>query len=315
MRLRIDIKEVLIYGALAGAIFIFLLVFPFGIAFLGAANGPLILLARKKSLSETFLAALLAIFISVILGLNALFLSVFYFLIMGMVMSFLVNRNHILPSLIVGFLIVTCFLFFIGGYDYLTSKKEYIKEQQQILEDALREQADIYQQLGLEQSEIDELISNIKKSIPLIISLMPAALTLNAFLNSFFALLIGAWLWKIKNKDEPLLLPKFSSWYLPWPLVYVFIIGFALFLFKSSFGVYENYANIIGLNLLLFSIPFYIVLGLSIIWFFIEKLKFGAVVKFFLFLFMLFFPFILFVIILIGIFDTWFDWRKLSKKL
>ena len=107
-------------------------------------------------------------------------------------------------------------------------------------------------------------------------------------------------------------LPKFSTWQMPWYLVYGFILGLIGFLFNESFGVYGFYAFAAGLNLLLVFGALYLIQGISVVFFYLEKKTANTAIKIGVVFLAIFIQLFFQGISWLGVFDTWFDLRRLA---
>jgi len=79
-----------------------------------------------------------------------------------------------------------------------------------------------------------------------------------------------------------------------------------------AFG--DNSWNIIGLNLSIFFITVYGVQGVAILFFFINKSQLSRLAKWFLLFLFMVQPSLIILISGVGVFDTWFDFRKIKQK-
>jgi len=109
-------------------------------------------------------------------------------------------------------------------------------------------------------------------------------------------------------------LPDFSFWQMPWPLAYGFIFGLVGLLFSERFGIYSLHAYGVGLSLLLVFGVLYFVQGLSIIKFFVDKQGFGPIAKAGALIAGVVFQLVFQGLSWLGLFDTWFDFRKLASS-
>lgn len=109
-------------------------------------------------------------------------------------------------------------------------------------------------------------------------------------------------------------LPKFSLWQIPWYLAYGFIVGLTGFLFSQFFGPYGFFAYVIGLNLLLVFGTLYFIQGLAVVNFFLDKRSLNSLTRSAVFLLAIFIQVLFQGISWLGVFDTWFDFRKLATS-
>jgi uncharacterized protein YybS (DUF2232 family) len=113
---------------------------------------------------------------------------------------------------------------------------------------------------------------------------------------------------------EPDPLPPFARWRLPWPLAYGFIIGLGGVLFQEKLGAYQLLAYAAGLNLLLVCGALYLIQGLSIVRFYSAKHKLKPVSQGLLIMAALMLQGAFSGLSWLGLFDTWFDFRRLEKS-
>ncbi|MCK5242438.1 DUF2232 domain-containing protein [bacterium] len=103
-------------------------------------------------------------------------------------------------------------------------------------------------------------------------------------------------------------LPAFSQWRICEKLIWLLMAAMFLVLLGSR-GI--TWAAWMGLNSTIVIGCLYFMAGLAIVQFFMEKRNIARAFKFLLIFFLLFFPVLVLCIALAGIFDTWWDWRKL----
>jgi len=109
-------------------------------------------------------------------------------------------------------------------------------------------------------------------------------------------------------------LPKFSLWQIPWYLAYGFIFGLIGVLFGEYFGPYGFFAYAVGLNLLLVFGTLYLVQGLAVINFFMDQRSMNSLARGAVVLLAIFIQVLFQGISWLGVFDTWFDFRKLATS-
>lgn len=107
-------------------------------------------------------------------------------------------------------------------------------------------------------------------------------------------------------------LPAFSGWQMPWFLAYGFILGLVGFLFSGAFGAYRVQAYGIGLSLLLIFGALYFIQGVAIVNFFADKYRLSPATKVFVIGVVFFMQLFVQAPSWLGLFDTWFDFRRLA---
>ncbi|HEB13122.1 MAG TPA: DUF2232 domain-containing protein, partial [Actinobacteria bacterium] len=109
-------------------------------------------------------------------------------------------------------------------------------------------------------------------------------------------------------------LPKFSLWQIPWYLAYGFIFGLIGFLFSEYFGANEFFVYAAGLNLLMVFGTLYFVQGFAVVYFFLDKRSMNSLARSAVILLAIFIQVLFQGVSWLGVFDTWFDFRKLATS-
>jgi uncharacterized protein YybS (DUF2232 family) len=108
-------------------------------------------------------------------------------------------------------------------------------------------------------------------------------------------------------------LPAFSHWRMHWVLAYGFIFGLIGTLFNERFEAYRQAIYGSGLVLLLVFGALYFLQGLAVIKYYADKLKFGPVARVCAYVLGVLIQMIFQGVSWLGLFDTWFDFRKLER--
>ena len=109
----------------------------------------------------------------------------------------------------------------------------------------------------------------------------------------------------------PKLLP-FREWQMPWYLTWGVVLGFAGLLAGDYFKI--NGLMLVGQNLLLFYVPFLVLFGISVVAFYYHKSQLPSVFKIGLIILSCFYLSItLILVMVIGLFDPLFNYRKLTR--
>lgn len=135
----------------------------------------------------------------------------------------------------------------------------------------------------------------------------------------FLYYLIFSYIDKYHLKSKKI--PELSSFIISWKFSFLFIFSLVTYeILKFNFkinlqNIPENFIGnlyLISLNLLSISIIFYFYEGISVISFFTKKIK--VLFKLIFFIMLLLFPPFIFFVIIIGIFDSFKDFRNLLKE-
>lgn len=164
---------------------------------------------------------------------------------------------------------------------------------------------ELYKNMGVSQDSI-QMISNSMQNIQyVLVRMIPALVIASTFFVSWTSLLVSKPL--LLNRD--LFYPAFGSlnlWKAPESLVWT-IIGCGLLLLLPS-----KPFKIIGLNGILILMTIYFFQGIAIVSFYFEKKRFPRILRFILYSLIALQQIILLVVIGIGFFDMWLNFRKLE---
>lgn len=152
------------------------------------------------------------------------------------------------------------------------------------------------------------LISNSLENIQyVLVRIIPALVVASIFFVSWTSLLLA----KPIFQSRELFYPAFGSlklWKAPESLVW-FIIGCGLLLLLPNRAL-----KIFGLNGLLILMPIYFFQGIAIVSFYFEKKKFPRILRIFLYSLIALQQVLLLVVIGLGLFDMWLNFRKLESS-
>lgn len=166
---------------------------------------------------------------------------------------------------------------------------------------------EIYENMGVSQDSIHMISNSLENIKYVLIRIIPALVVASTFFVSWTNLLVA----KPILKSRGLFYPSFGSlkiWKAPEFLIWV-IIGCGLLLLLP-----EKTFKIIGLNGLLIMLTVYFFQGIAIVSFYFEKKRFPRVLKVFLYSLIALQQAVLLVIIGLGLFDMWLNFRKLEHS-
>ncbi len=229
------------------------------------------------------------------------------FAVLNLIILFLIRKNTGWPYIILagtGYaLAVMAFVTLAGaGFD-VSAAAESVKEEISIELSAV---------LGMSSAE--EVAPGDKEQLKkmaefIVVGLYPGRVLLQilfiVFLNYFVVRLF-----MIRREKEKSRFPEFHMWYLDEIFVRVFIAGLALFLAGDRL-LDSRVMELAGANIMLVLGFFYLVTGFSIVSFYLKKYRVNFFIKIIIYFAIV--MWLLGIILLTGVLDTWFNFRKIEK--
>jgi len=166
-----------------------------------------------------------------------------------------------------------------------------------------------YQKAGVPSEQTDMLSQNIEETSMWIVKLIPSTSVIGYLLLA----MLNYYGYKRIQKRFPFLpstvRSTLSKWYPPDKTVYVFIAGaLAVFFFN---GILES----IGVNVVLILISLYSLAGMAVVQFFLEKYNVVLFLRLLAYSIIIVQPFFLSMVAGLGLFDLWFDFRKIRNNV
>ncbi len=167
----------------------------------------------------------------------------------------------------------------------------------------------LYKEMGLTNSDIDNIRLYSKKLAPTFTSLIPALMIVSSSVGVFFNYLLVKIFWnKYVKRGNYFQGEDLRKWSAPDYLIWLLISsGIILLIPVKSI-------NAIGLNMLIVTLLIYFFQGMAIVFFYMKKKTFPFFLKVFIYVIILIQPLLLFFVIFLGIFDLWIDFRKLKDN-
>jgi uncharacterized protein YybS (DUF2232 family) len=165
----------------------------------------------------------------------------------------------------------------------------------------------LYQSMGMSEESIRVISNSLDHIQYVLVRIVPAMIVISTFFVAWTSLLLARPLLKSKS----LAFPTFGSlqqWRSPEFLVWG-VIGCGLLLLFPSRAV-----KVVALNGLLILMPVYFFQGIAIVSHFFNKKKFPRFLKLFLYGLIALQQLLLLVVIGVGFFDIWLNFRKLGIK-
>lgn len=181
---------------------------------------------------------------------------------------------------------------------------------QQVIGDQIRENVqgtiEAYKNIGLNDEQLEGLTDATVKLEAVILKVFPSLFIIGTLFVAVLNMLMLKGLLKKKGIEEYKVDPE--TWSSPEMLVWLLISGGAFLLLKNDF------AGTVGLNILVVCGGIYLFQGMAIMAFYFKKMHtplFFRVVGYFLIAFQQIFTI---MVIGFGIFDLWFDFRRLKTE-
>jgi uncharacterized protein YybS (DUF2232 family) len=307
-----DVSKDIISGiALTSLIFAISIYIPI-VGFFCALFIPLPTLIYRSKLGRTtgtIIPVIATIIMAVILGgLSIDILFFFELLLLGFVLSELLELNLSIEKTILyacGSVIITgiiCLLF----YSNLADKGIYALVSEYVSKN-LELTLSLYENMGMKQESIQMISTSLDNIKYVFIRIIPALVVASTLFISWINLLLSKSIFRNWNLFYPDFGPL-KLWKAPELLVWIMIgCGSLLLIPNKTF-------KILGLNGLLILITVYFFQGMAIISFYFEKKKFPRLLRFFLYSLIALQQIVLLVVIGLGFFDMWLNFRKLEIR-
>lgn len=304
-----------IMAAFSVVIGLFSLLIPF---FMFVGPLPSMLLVMRRGMKAGFLATLVA---GCVFSLFAGFREGIYFVInfnlVGMVFGLSIKAKWSVSKIIfagIAIYVLTTLMSFLSlqlltGVNFSTTMDSTINS-------VSTQMAEMQKTFNIPGNEMEKLTAGLKNWKKIIVASMIFAACIMTFLQYIIAQ-------KILKKLGYIIpvLPPFSNWRLSWHYAWVFITGFVLFIIGMNKAqvtslnmgnMPDNYYFLVGFNIIVICQYLYMVIGISILSFYMSKYKLHLIWK--ILIIYLLIP-LLGIILYIGLFDTWMDFRRLDKKV
>ncbi len=165
----------------------------------------------------------------------------------------------------------------------------------------------LYEQMGMPEESI-HLIAGAREEIQyLLVRILPGLITASTLFTAWINLL-AARPFLIRKQVFPVEFGNLSTWKAPEQLVWG-AIGCGILLLLGSKGI-----KMAGINGLIVLMTIYFFQGMAIISYFFEKKKFPPMLRVFLYGMIVIQQFLLIVVVGLGFFDMWLNFRKLETN-
>jgi uncharacterized protein YybS (DUF2232 family) len=266
-------------------------------------------IGRARGMAITVVALSLVSAVALIGGVNINLLVLYLFGILGIVLSETTHRGYAIEKKILYptgclFLITLALLL----YQSLQSGKQIFDVIEQYIAGNIQESIKIYAKFDLPPEQADILKENAR-GITHFLAMIYPALVLAAFSFTVWVNVLSARYFFDRNGVSYPSFGDLTCWKAPDKTVWFFIAGGLIALLSAGDLIY------IGLNLLVICTFVYLMQGLSIIGFLFKQKKVPPFAAF-IFYFLIFIQqYILLLVVAVGLFDLWVDFRKYIKPL
>lgn len=314
-------NQILMEGILGGALMAIIGLFGLFVPVLALVSNlfaplPLVVLIRRRDLKTGVLALLVAaILMFLACGFAPLAITVVLQAgSLGLLLG-LLFKNHVSSGKSIVLSVFTAavvtlislgLVFLITGVNLFVMGPDTRQTMEQML--------DWYTRLGLVQQPLSQEARQVfDNTLELIGQLIPANFIIWSMITAFLTyILAGQSLIRLKF-SIPSVIP-FTHWQFPWFLIWSVIAGLGLMLSGDLSGIQvAGTAGIIGKNILYISMFLYSLSGLSVCVYFVFKWNISRFLRYFLILLSLFYtPLAMFIIIVLGLVDSFVNLRKIS---
>lgn len=191
-------------------------------------------------------------------------------------------------------------------YHVLTTGQNPMGLAESYISEGIQESIGVYAQLGISPEQLGEIRRNAPLIVKTLLNLFPALVMVSALSFVLINLLAGRAIfqrWGIPSPD----FGDLSFWKIPDPMVWFVILAGGLILIP------RGDVRIVGLNLLIIFLFFYLFQGFAIIHFLFRKknvpLFFRGMIYFLIFAQ----NFLFLIVIVLGFSDIWIDFRKRNR--
>ncbi|HHY98933.1 MAG TPA: YybS family protein [Firmicutes bacterium] len=169
----------------------------------------------------------------------------------------------------------------------------------------------LYRNLGMPEKELATAKQSLEQMLAIAKISFPAIVLLAVIMLSVINYLLATFVLRRLRYEIPTL-PKFQTWHLAWYWGWGYILGGVL----TVLGQYYHQDIIFrtGFNLMAVFSYIFLIQGLSIAWFFMDRYKVSIPVRYLLVFFLAFTRLFSQVLVWAGLLDGWFDFRKIRAR-
>jgi uncharacterized protein YybS (DUF2232 family) len=166
---------------------------------------------------------------------------------------------------------------------------------------------ELYKGIGIPQETIDTISGSLDQIQYVLVRLLPSLTAASTLFVAWTNLIAARPIMERRGLDYPDF-GRLNHWRAPEPLIWG-LIGCGLIMLMPITGV-----RFLGVNGLLVLLTIYFIQGIAVVSYFFEKKKLPRAVRVVLYMMVALQQLLLLVIICIGIFDLWINFRKIDTK-
>ncbi|MGE5592321.1 MAG: YybS family protein [Betaproteobacteria bacterium] len=189
----------------------------------------------------------------------------------------------------------------LGGFSLAAVEETFRK--------SLSSAMDFYRSLGMSETQLQQVQTQMSQFIETAKIILPASIAMAivgvAGVNYLLARLV---LGRLGYKMEEI--PPFAKWRVSWPFGWGYIAALVLSMVGQATGVSLLWRA--GANLLSLFSTLFLVQGLALAWYLMNRYQLNTAVRILLGVFAVLNPTVLQIVSWVGLFDAWFDFRRLS---
>jgi len=229
--------------------------------------------------------------------------------ITGILLSEVLKRHYSFEKTIAT---TSLFLFFCGAaFVLLRSWQADIapwKLIESYMAEVIKENMELYRQLNISKEQIEVIRENTGQITRFFAGVFPALGISGSVLTVWANLLAGKMLMRVRKFSFPDF-GDLTLWKAPERLIWIFIAAGGMLFFPWE-GIV-----ILGMNLLIIVCMLYLFQGLAIAAFFFRKKQIPRLFRFFFYGLLLIQQYMLVIVVTLGLFDLWVDFRKRIKDV
>jgi len=271
---------------------------------------PIIILTLRHSLKFAVIATIISgILVSFLAGPFQGFMVILGFGLLGIALGYGIKKEYTFNEIIIlGSIVsfVSKILIFIIGF-WLLDINPFVFDVEQI-NNMVTQSLNFYSNMGLSGEQLDSMKETLSQSLLVVRIALPALLILSSifdtFLNYYVARLV---LKRIGYKLHSL--TPFINWRASKSFFWSYCVGIILIFFGTRYNVAQ--LNKIGINIQILFTMIFLICGISLAGFLMEKIKVSNFLKWFVYIMICLFPFFSQIATWAGILDVWIDLRAL----
>ena len=266
-------------------------------------------IGRTRGIAITVIALSLVSAAAILLDIKINLMVLYLFSVLGLILSETLRRGYTIEKNILYPTVFLCLIsFFILLYQSQQSGKQLLELIEFYVAGNIQESIRIYAKLDLPPEQINVIKDNAHQITLFFTKIYPALVLVAISFTVWLNVLTARFLFE-KNAIPYPSFGDLACWKAPEATVWFLITG-GLIVFISTADM-----KFIGLNLLMICAFIYLMQGLSIISFLFKRKNVPDILKFIFYFFIFAQQYLLLIVIAVGLFDLWINFRRFIKPL